>query len=106
MSKLKKVFVFLAVALIGLLAWLAAGSNQVANRTPAAMAIGASPPMTTASGKQPEAARPAASGEPAVPADVITPIAASTSPPPPADTAEIPSMRDPDAPRPLIVPVA
>lgn len=108
MRKLKKVFVFLAVALIGLLAWLAAGSNQVASRTPTAVApaIGASPPMTTASGKQPEPARPAASGEPAVPADVITPIAASTSSPPPADTAAIPSMRDPDVPRPLIVPVA
>jgi murein DD-endopeptidase MepM/ murein hydrolase activator NlpD len=101
----KKVFAFLAVALIGLLAWLAAGSNQDTNRTPAAVAraIGASPPTATASGDQPEPARPAASGEPTVPADVIAPIATSTAPPPPA---AIPSMRDPDAPRPLIVPVA
>jgi murein DD-endopeptidase MepM/ murein hydrolase activator NlpD len=94
----KKILAFLAVALIALLAWLASGPNQVANRPPAAAAIGASPPIAS-----PTTTVAKGSDEPTVPADVITPIAASTAPPPPT---AIPSMRDPDAPRPLIVPVA
>lgn len=88
----KKVFVLLAVALIALLAWLAAGPNQVANRPPAGVvqAIGASPPI--------------APPEPVVPADVIAPIVTATAATPP--TGAVPPIGDDDAPRPLIVPVA
>jgi murein DD-endopeptidase MepM/ murein hydrolase activator NlpD len=45
--------------------------------------------------------------ERAVPVAVIAPIATETAPPPQATSTETgPTMRDPDAPRPLIIPVA
>jgi murein DD-endopeptidase MepM/ murein hydrolase activator NlpD len=88
---MKKVAVLLGVALIGLLAWWASAPEQVP--TPTRMA-----------------APPIASREPAVPREVVAPIAtaiATKPPPPPAATGEVvPVMRDPDAPRPIIVPVA
>jgi len=84
----KKVFALLGVAFIGLLAWIAAGTDKP-------RAVEGAPPI---------AAPPR---EPAVPPEVIAPIATATAPPvivPPAET--IPMMRDPDAPRPMIIPVA
>ena len=85
----KVILALLGVALIGVLAWIAAGPNQQADRRRIA-----TPPL-----------------EPAVPPEVMapiaTPIAAGTSPPVSVATTEtIPSMRDPDAPRPMIIPVA
>jgi len=81
---MKKFLVLLGIAVIALAAWVAAGPNQVA----------ATPPIE--------------SREPAVPRDVIAPIAKRiATKPPPAETGEaVPVMRDPDAPRPMIVPVA
>lgn len=85
---MKKVFALLGVAFIGLLAWIAAGTDKprAMESTPR---IAAPPP------------------EPAVPPEVIAPIATATAPPvivPPTET--VPTMRDPDAPRPMIIPVA
>jgi peptidoglycan LD-endopeptidase LytH len=114
----KKVLVLLGIALIAVLVWVAAGPNPVAEPTPMAvsLAMGASPTIarrtTTAvapvSGKPSDARPPIESKEPAVPADVIAPIASATATPPPLrETGEVvPLMRDPDAPRPMIVPVA
>lgn len=90
---MKKVFAFLGVGVIGLLAWIAAGTDPV----PIAV-----PPVK-------ESAPPVATPppEPAVPPEVIAPIATATTPAaivPPTET--IPTMRDPDAPRPMIIPVA
>jgi murein DD-endopeptidase MepM/ murein hydrolase activator NlpD len=60
----KKILVFLTVALIGVLAWIAAGSDTISDG-----AVGAAPAIVVANG--------------------TTPV-----------------MRDPDAPRPMIIPVA
>jgi peptidoglycan LD-endopeptidase LytH len=81
---MKKFLVLLGIAVVALLAWVAAGPNQVA----------APPPIE--------------SREPVVPRDVIAPIAKRiATKPPPTETGEVvPVMRDLDAPRPLIVPVA
>lgn len=95
---MKKVFALLAVAFIGLLAWIAAGTDRVTD-DPAPVA---GPP---AMGSAPPVATPPP--EPVVPAEVIAPIATATTPAvivPPTET--IPTMRDPDAPRPMIIPVA
>jgi len=85
----KKVLVLLGIAVIALLAWWAAAPEPVAEPTRMA-----TPPI--------------ASREPAVPAEVIAPIAtAIATKPPPTETGDVvPVMRDPDAPRPMIVPVA
>jgi murein DD-endopeptidase MepM/ murein hydrolase activator NlpD len=88
----KKVFVLLlGVAFIGLLAWIAAGTDNVA-KAPVPVPL----------------PKPRPAPEPAVPHEVIAPIATSTAPPAVivAPTETIPSMRDPDAPRPMIIPVA
>ena len=88
---MKKVFSFLGVGVIGLLAWIAAGTDKADKATDelAPIAIATPPP------------------EPAVPPEVIAPIATATTTAvivPPTET--VPSMRDPDAPRPMIIPVA
>ena len=86
---MKKVLVLLGLVAIALAAWVAAGPSA---------------------GPSEVAAMPsAAAREPVVPRAVIAPIASriATKPPPPAATGEVvPVMRDPDAPRPMIIPVA
>lgn len=108
---MKKVLALLGVALIGLLAWMAAGPDGAADqpaRTAVPRAMGSSPPV-----KNPEPARaPDLSGEPfdtpplepSVPSDILAPIAAAPSVEAVPDP--VPTIGDPDAPRPMIVPVA
>jgi murein DD-endopeptidase MepM/ murein hydrolase activator NlpD len=118
---MKKLLAFFAVALIGVLAWMAAAPDEgsdVAVRRDIPRAIGAPPtPAPAASASSTRASLPDLSGEPldapppeglpepAVPTEVIAPIATETAPPP-AAVNEIPSMRDADGPRAMIVPVA
>ena len=80
---MKKILVLLTIALVGLLVWIAAGPGKIADGVPMAR-----PPI-----------------EHAVPLVVMAPIATATAPPA-AVTAMAPMMRDPDAPRPMIIPVA
>jgi murein DD-endopeptidase MepM/ murein hydrolase activator NlpD len=113
----KKLFalfsVVLVVVLIAALAWIAAGTDRVADvpvRRDVPSAMGAPPPPKSVN-------VPDLSGEPLdtppsdlpvespVPVEVITPIATETAPPP-VVANETPSIRDPDAPRPMIIPVA
>lgn len=114
---MKKVLILIGIALIAVLVWVAAGPNPVAEPTPMAvpLAMGASPAIasrtTTAaapvSGAPFDTPAPIEWKEPVVPADVIAPIATATAPPPLRGTSEVvPLMRDPEAPRPMIVPVA
>jgi peptidoglycan LD-endopeptidase LytH len=120
----KKLFALLAVALIvvliGVLAWTAAGPDETANvpvRGDVPVAMGVPAPAPTAStsvgvpdlsGEPLDAPPPEVETnvetEPAVSAEVIAPIATETAPPP-VVANEIPSMRDPDVPHPMIVPV-
>ncbi|HET8796045.1 MAG TPA: M23 family metallopeptidase [Thermoanaerobaculia bacterium] len=79
-----KLITLLGFALIGTLAWIAAGTDEVAH--------------ARARGYAPSPAAPAAH-------EVIAPIAAET-PLRRVDASEPPSMRGIDAPRPMIVPVA
>ena len=107
----KKLIALLAVIAIGVLAWTAAAPDEDADqpvRTEVTRAMGASPPVPA-----PEPERvPDLSGEPLdapsveppVPEEVIEPIA--TTPPVVLQTDRAPSMRDADAPRAMIVPVA
>lgn len=109
---MKKLLALLGVALIGTLAWIAAGTDEVPE---VSIAMGA--PATTASAASTSASVPDFAGEPLdapppeaalevpVPAAVIAPIATETAPPP-FVANELPSMHDPDAPRAMIVPVA
>ena len=78
---MKKFVAFLGIAVIGMLAWIAAGPQKTADpiRVPEPHAMGAPPPIDS---------RP--------PLDT----------PHPLDTPTILSMSDPEAPRPMIVPVA
>jgi murein DD-endopeptidase MepM/ murein hydrolase activator NlpD len=69
----KKILVLLTIAVVGVLAWIAAGTDKIADGVPMA--------------------RPAA------------PVIAVTAPLPAAKVAP-PVVRDPDAPRPMIIPVA
>jgi murein DD-endopeptidase MepM/ murein hydrolase activator NlpD len=117
----KKLFALLSVALIGALAWIAAGPGEVAEApvrrdVPSAMGAPASassdaPAASTSEGVPGLSAEPLdvpppeVVPEPTVPAEVIAPIATETAPPP-AVANEAPSMRDADAPRAMIVPVA
>jgi murein DD-endopeptidase MepM/ murein hydrolase activator NlpD len=102
---LKKAFALLGVALIGVVAWMAAGTDSPV-RVDVPVAIGGAPPT--------QSTAPDLSGEPldtppfepVVPPEVIAPIATETAPPAPLATDTIVSMRDPDAPRPMVVPVA
>lgn len=90
---MKKVLVLLGVVTIGLLAWWASAPKQAAAPEQVAAPTGWATPVDAQ--------------EREVPADVIAPIATPVAPTPPATTGEvIPTMRDPDAPRPMIVPVA
>jgi murein DD-endopeptidase MepM/ murein hydrolase activator NlpD len=114
---LKKLFAVCGAALIGALAWIAAGPNagpdetvDVPVRRDVSRAIGHPPPPVVAAPKTPALAgepldAPPAEIEPPVPAEVIQPIATATAPPPVIPN-EAPSMRDADAPRAMIVPVA
>ena len=116
---MKKLLALLGVAGIAALAWIAAGTDRVADISvrPADVpaAIGAPAPASTAPesvavpdtvGEPLDTPPPEVAFEPAVPAAVIAPIATETAPPPPVAADEPPSMRDPDAPRPMIIPVA
>jgi len=98
----KKLSALLSVALIGLLAWMAAGRSSARNdppdRMPIAPAMGGSPPIES------PVTLDTPPREPVVPPEVIAPIATAPHAPVAIDT--IPSMRDSDAPRPLIIPVA
>ena len=115
---MKKLFALLAIALLGALAWIAAGADEAADLpvpSDVPAAIGAPPmPASAAStavdapgleGEPLDAPPRDLPAEPAVPAAVIAPIATETAPPP-LVANETPSMRDPDAPRAMIVPVA
>jgi peptidoglycan LD-endopeptidase LytH len=112
----KKAFVLVAIALIGLLAWLAAGTDDPATSMPMAVprAMGATPavvkhapPPVPDLGGEPMDTPPVETlTEPEVPHEVIAPIATETSPPAVVETTTVPSIRDADAPRAMIVPVA
>jgi murein DD-endopeptidase MepM/ murein hydrolase activator NlpD len=102
---MKKLLVVFAVGLLGLLAWIAAGPNEHVS-TMATRAIGA--PGGNAPNTPDRRTRElplAASSLPAVPPVVMAPIATATAPPPGMVDATTPVMWDPDAPRPMIVPV-
>jgi murein DD-endopeptidase MepM/ murein hydrolase activator NlpD len=111
----KKILALCFAALIGALAWIAAGPDEVVDvpvRRDVSRAIGHPPPppsTTTAatdlSGEPLDAPPPEVALETPVPAEVIAPIATETAPPP-RDRNEPPSIRDADAPRAMIVPVA
>jgi murein DD-endopeptidase MepM/ murein hydrolase activator NlpD len=118
----KKLVALFAIALAGTLAWLASApprSAAVPIRSDVAVAIGAPRPPSNAPATvtapelagepldtpPPEVVTEPLVTEPRVPAAVIAPIATETAPPPPV-ASEIPSMRDADAPRAMIVPVA
>jgi murein DD-endopeptidase MepM/ murein hydrolase activator NlpD len=113
----KKLIALLALVLAGALAWFASAPVQrttIPVRRDVAVAMGAPP---RAASTPPSVAAPELAGEPldvpppdvvsepAVPAAVIAPIATETAPPPMAAN-DMPSMRDADAPRAMIVPVA
>ena len=115
---MKKLLALLAVAAVAALAWIAAGPDEapdVAVRPPdVPVAMGAPAPASTASasvaipelaGEPMDTPPPEVASEPPVPADVIAPIVTETAPPP-AVPNEQPSMRDADAPRAMIIPVA
>jgi murein DD-endopeptidase MepM/ murein hydrolase activator NlpD len=114
----KKVFALLGLALIGWLAWIAAAPDEVTDdsvRRDIPRAMGAPPTPAAAastsanapdlSGEPLDAPPPDVPPEPSVPAEVIGPIATETAPTP-VVANEAPSMRDADAPRAMIVPVA
>lgn len=120
---MKKLIALLGAVLIGVLAWLAAGPDE-ATRAPfgvnVPVAMGGAPtpagnPPATATTKK---TTPDLSGEPwdtppaevplhepAVPVEIIAPIATATAPAPIIPN-EPPSMRDAEAPRAMAVPVA
>jgi murein DD-endopeptidase MepM/ murein hydrolase activator NlpD len=109
----KKLLALLGVALIGLLAWMAAGPDKAPDapvRRDVPRAMGGTPPpapppavVTDAPLDTPP---PEVALEPVVPPEMIAPIATETAPPPAVATDTAPSMRDADAPRAMIVPVA
>jgi murein DD-endopeptidase MepM/ murein hydrolase activator NlpD len=116
----KKFLALLGVVGIALLAWIAAGTDEVATvavrpiDVPTAMGAPAPVPASTASaavavpplvGEPLDTPPREVADEPPVPPAVIAPIATETAPPPVAPN-EPPTMRDPDRPRPMIVPVA
>ncbi len=99
---MKKLYALLGAVLIGVLAWTAAGPDEVTEvpvRRDVPRAMGA--PSTPT----PAASTTAVTTEPPVPTAVIAPIATETTPPPVIPNEE-PSMRDADAPRAMILPVA
>lgn len=110
---MKKLFALLGVAFIGTLAWIAAGPDQarsvpVPRDVPKAMGAPAAPASATIpdlSGEPLDAPPSVMEPEPAVPVEVIAPIATETAPLP-AAANEPPSIHDAYAPRTLIIPVA
>jgi murein DD-endopeptidase MepM/ murein hydrolase activator NlpD len=90
---MKKILVLLTIALIGVLAWIAAGSDKVADGVPVPVprAMGAAPPIA-----RPTATTTAPLGR--QPFDTPPPLAVANG------TA--PVMQDPGGPRPMIIPVA
>jgi murein DD-endopeptidase MepM/ murein hydrolase activator NlpD len=113
---LKKLLALLGVAGIGLLAWIAAGPDQATDapvRPDVPVAMGRPRPVVPPTpapgpdlaGEPLDTPPPDTPLEPAVGPDVIAPIATETAPLV-VTTQTIPSMRDPGAPRPMIVPVA
>jgi len=114
----KKLVVLLAVIFIGVLAWLAAGTDDPAASMPMAVprAMGVPrpivkpepPPLPGVAGEPVDTPPNESPAEPEVPHEVIAPIATETAPTPSpiAETTTIPTMRDADAPRAMIVPVA
>jgi peptidoglycan LD-endopeptidase LytH len=119
---MKKLFALLCAAVIGSIAWIAAGTDEVAEvavrqDVPVAMgrpAPAPAPAPTTSvgtpdlSGEPLDAPPPELALETPVPEEVIAPIATVTVPPPVVPANEPLTMRDgnPEAPRPMIVPVA
>jgi murein DD-endopeptidase MepM/ murein hydrolase activator NlpD len=113
----RKLFALLAVVLVGVIAWVAAGPDHatgtpVRNDIPKAMGApvrageqATSVSVPELSGEPLDAPPAEVMSETPVPADVIAPIATETAPPA-IVTNETPSMRDADAPRAMIVPVA
>jgi murein DD-endopeptidase MepM/ murein hydrolase activator NlpD len=105
---MKKLLALLAAGLIGFLAWTAAGPEdpvETAVHPPDVPVVMGNPPPAATTPQPLDTPPPEI--EPAVPSEVIAPIATETAPPlavPATDT--IPTMRDADAPRPMIVPVA
>ncbi len=112
---MKKLLALLGVAGIAALAWIAAGTDEAADLpvrppdVPVAMGAPPSASMSAAvpelSGEPLDAPPPEVASEPPVPPAVIAPIATETAPPPVIANEE-PSMRDADAPRAMIIPVA
>ncbi len=109
---MKKLLALLGVCGIAALAWIAAGTDEAVDvpvRPPDVPAAMGAPPSTSAAvpdlaGEPLDAPPPEVASEPPVPPAVIAPIATETAPPPVAN--EEPSMRDADAPRAMIIPVA
>lgn len=113
---MKKLLALLGVAGIAALAWIAAGTDEAVNvpigPPDVAVAMGGPPPAVSTAEDVPglagepfDAPPPEVALEPAVPAAIIAPIATETAPPPVIPNEE-PSMRDADAPRAMIIPVA
>jgi murein DD-endopeptidase MepM/ murein hydrolase activator NlpD len=84
---------------------MAAGTDAP-GRVDVPVAIGGAPPTQSTSPDLAGEPLDPPPLEPAVPPEVIAPVATETAPPPPLATDTIVSMRDPDAPRPMVVPVA
>ena len=119
---MKKLLALLGVASIGLLAWMASGTDRAPDAPvrqdvpvamggpvpPATITTPTNPPATPApelGGEPYDTPPPEAALEPVVPPEVIAPIAPATAPAPVVPN-EPPSMRDADAPRAMIIPVA
>ena len=107
---MKKLLALLVVAGVAALAWIAAGTDEAPDvpvRPPdIPVAIGGPPPAPALTAGEPlDAPPPEVALEPPVPPAVLAPIATETAPPP-VVAHEEPSMRDPDAPRAMIIPVA
>jgi murein DD-endopeptidase MepM/ murein hydrolase activator NlpD len=109
----KKILLLLTLTLVGVLAWIAAGSDKIADdvRTAKPRAASAAPPIsppatkpTVPLGGQPLKISPPI--EPAVPPVIMGPIAMATAPPAVVANETTPAMQDADAPRPIIIPVA
>jgi murein DD-endopeptidase MepM/ murein hydrolase activator NlpD len=89
----KKILLLLTIILIGVLAWIAAGSDKIADSVPT--------PGPRAMGATPAIAPPAAT--------TATPLGGpplDTPPPLAVANGTVPVLQDPDAPRPMIIPVA
>ena len=108
---MKKLLAVAVAVLIGALAWIAAGPDKVAEvpvRSDVPRAMGGAPKPVAVpplAGEPLDTPPPEVLSEPTVPDEVIAPIATETAPTP-RDPNAPPSMRDADAPRAMIIPVA